>query len=208
LSNAIKFTPRGGLVQVDLQQVNSDVEIAIRDTGRGISPEFLPHVFERFRQADSGSTRESGGLGLGLAIVRHLVELHGGTIGVTSRGEGEGATFRLRLPLATRREESVEGKRVHPRGAPVRDRTTVARLDGVRVVAVDDDEDTLTLLREILETAGAQVTTASSAGEASKQSAEANRMCSSLTSGCRGFELMRRIRQCPTPRSGKCQPPH
>ena len=100
LSNAVKFTNRGGRVQVRLGRVNSHVEVAVSDTGIGIAPEFLPHVFERFRQADARFTREHGGLGLGLAIVRNLVEMHGGTIGAFSEGEGKGASFRIRLPLA------------------------------------------------------------------------------------------------------------
>jgi signal transduction histidine kinase len=99
LSNAIKFTPQGGRVQVDLQRINSYVEITVSDTGIGIKPEFMPHIFDCFRQADSSSTRSHGGLGLGLSIVRHLVELHGGTIYVESAGEGKGAKFTLMLPL-------------------------------------------------------------------------------------------------------------
>ena len=99
LSNAVKFTPRGGLVQVRLSRVNSHVEIAVGDTGQGIAPEFLPHVFDRFRQADQKITRQHGGLGLGLSIVRHLVELHGGTVRAESEGAGLGATFTVRLPF-------------------------------------------------------------------------------------------------------------
>ncbi len=110
LSNAIKFTPRGGRVEVELRQIDSQVEIIVRDTGIGIKPAFLPYVFERFRQADGSTTREFGGLGLGLAIVRHLVELHGGTVGVNSDGEGKGATFTVRLSLAASRgDEGDEG---------------------------------------------------------------------------------------------------
>src|SRR5438094_1773772 len=100
LSNAIKFTPQGGRVEVQLRRMGADVEVRVSDTGQGIAPGFLPHVFERFRQADASSTRTSGGLGLGLAIVRHLVELHGGTVEVTSPGEGLGATFAFALPAA------------------------------------------------------------------------------------------------------------
>jgi signal transduction histidine kinase len=98
LSNAIKFTPRGGQVTVTLRRANSHVELVVRDTGQGISPSFLPHVFERFRQGDGTTTRPTGGLGLGLAIVRHLAELHGGTVTAASGGEGEGASFTLSLP--------------------------------------------------------------------------------------------------------------
>src|SRR5262249_27863805 len=99
LSNAVKFTPKGGRVQVALERVNSHVEIAVSDTGIGIAPEFLPYVFERFQQADTGTARRHGGLGLGLAIVRHIAELHGGTVHVESDGTGQGATFTVKLPL-------------------------------------------------------------------------------------------------------------
>ena len=109
LSNAVKFTNRGGKVQVRLERVNSHVEVAVSDTGIGISPEFLPHVFERFRQADAGITRERGGLGLGLSIARQLTEMHGGTIEASSGGVGQGATFRVKIP----RDDRASG----PRGA-------------------------------------------------------------------------------------------
>jgi signal transduction histidine kinase len=99
LSNAVKFTPEGGRVEVSLKRAGEQAEIVVRDNGTGISPDFLPHVFEHFRQADSTSTRTHGGLGIGLAIVRRLIELHGGTVAVESKGEGRGATFRIRLPL-------------------------------------------------------------------------------------------------------------
>jgi signal transduction histidine kinase len=102
LSNAVKFTPRGGRVQVQLDRVNSRAEVCVSDTGRGIAADFLPHVFDRFRQADSSSTRRFGGMGLGLAIVRHLVEMHGGQVEATSGGEGKGATFKVQLPIAAR----------------------------------------------------------------------------------------------------------
>jgi signal transduction histidine kinase len=102
LSNAIKFTPSGGRVEVRLQPGDGAVDIIVRDTGAGIAPDFLPHVFERFRQAEGGPRRRHGGLGLGLAIVRHLVELHGGTVSAESEGEGRGATFIVRLPVGAR----------------------------------------------------------------------------------------------------------
>ncbi|PYR62386.1 MAG: hypothetical protein DMF91_06910 [Acidobacteria bacterium] len=116
LSNAVKFTPKGGRVQVRLERVNSSVEIVVSDTGIGIPADFLPHIFERFRQADSGTARQRGGLGLGLAIASNLVDMHGGTIRATSGGEGQGATFRVRLPLmAVQPASPAEEKRVHPR---------------------------------------------------------------------------------------------
>jgi CheY-like chemotaxis protein len=116
LSNAVKFTPRGGRVQVRLERVNSHIEIIVSDTGIGIPAAFLPHLFQRFRQAEAGTTRRHGGLGLGLAIVRHLVEMHGGTSHAASDGEGCGATFRVKLPLMiVHAERHPEQARVHPR---------------------------------------------------------------------------------------------
>ena len=118
LSNAIKFTPKGGRVQVRLRRVDAQAVIEVADSGPGISPEFLPHVFERFRQGDASTTRSHVGLGLGLAIVRHLVELHGGTVEASSAGEGRGATFSVHLPLTSaRRPEAPAGRRAAKRPA-------------------------------------------------------------------------------------------
>ena len=108
LSNAVKFTPRGGKIEMRLERVGSDAQITVSDTGKGIRPEFLPHIFDYFRQEDSSITREFGGLGLGLAIVRNLVELHGGTIQAHSSGLGQGSTFTLRLPLMTTDSENAK----------------------------------------------------------------------------------------------------
>jgi PAS domain S-box-containing protein len=170
LSNAIKFTPRGERVQVRLERVNSHVEIVVSDTGAGIAPDFLPHVFDRFRQADGTTTRHHGGLGLGLAIVRHLVELHGGTVRAESPGEGHGATFTVLLPVApVYSQEAAEG-RVHPAA-----RETLPpfecpdRLDGLRVLVVDDEADTREMLKAGLGQCGAEVTTAHSAAEALRE---------------------------------------
>jgi PAS domain S-box-containing protein len=167
LSNAIKFTPRGGRVQVHLARVNSSVEIVISDTGQGIDLSFLPYVFDRFRQADSGFGREHGGVGLGLAIVRQLVEMHGGTVSVASDGPGTGATFRVKLPLMIAHAVIEEERRVHPqtdqRTVPI---SSAPRLNGIRVMAVDDESDALGLLRLILEGAGAEVITVSSGAAA------------------------------------------
>jgi PAS domain S-box-containing protein len=163
VSNAVKFTPRGGRVHVRVERVNSHVEIVVSDTGIGISPAFLPYVFERFRQADSGISRRSGGLGLGLAIVRHLVEMHGGTVDATSPGENMGSTFRVRLPLMIVHHEIADRNRVHPIAER---RDSLAPLDdlrGVHVLAVDDDADALLLLRTVLEIVGGRVTACSSA---------------------------------------------
>jgi PAS domain S-box-containing protein len=167
LSNAIKFTPKGGRVQVRLERVNSHVEIAVSDTGTGISPKFLPHVFDRFRQADQSTTREFGGLGLGLAIVRHLVELHGGTVRAESHGEGQGATFTVMLPLLTIYQSSAATERVHPQASDATPAPECPeRLDGLKVLVVDDEADTRELLSVVLKRCGAEVTTASSSAEA------------------------------------------
>src|SRR5262249_22166950 len=115
LANAVKFTPRGGRVQVLLERVNSHVEVSVIDTGIGIKPEFLPHVFDRFRQADGSTTRRHAGLGLGLAIVKQLVEMHGGTIRAKSPGEGQGATFTLTLPIVVVHPERSEPPKARPK---------------------------------------------------------------------------------------------
>ncbi|MGE5412893.1 MAG: ATP-binding protein, partial [Syntrophomonadaceae bacterium] len=163
LSNAVKFTPSGGRVEVRLEQEGGEVVIRVKDTGAGIAPAFLPHVFERFRQADSSSTRLHGGLGLGLAIVRHLVEAHGGSAAAASEGPGRGATFTVRLPVSPVRPRRVAAEaEARGPGAP----GSFATLDHVRVLVVDDDPDTVEVVRQVLESAGAQVTAAASAREA------------------------------------------
>jgi PAS domain S-box-containing protein len=165
LSNAVKFTPKHGRIQVRLERVNSSVEIVVSDTGIGIRADFLPHIFEQFRQADSAAGREHAGLGLGLAIVRNLVELHGGTVYATSGGEGQGATFRVRLPVRIVHPDwQPAAERVHPRhGEPAPPSLAdLPKLSGTHVLAVDDDPDALRLLKEILEAVGATVTTATS----------------------------------------------
>jgi CheY-like chemotaxis protein len=166
LSNAVKFTNRGGKVQVRLERVNSHVEVAVSDTGIGISPEFLPHVFERFRQADAGIGRERGGLGLGLSIARQLAEMHGGTIDAFSAGIGQGSTFRLTVPLMALHPSKEDIPRVYPRSMPSPRAIPLGDLQHVHVLAVDDERDALGLVSEVLEAAGARVTTAQSAGEA------------------------------------------
>jgi signal transduction histidine kinase len=161
LSNAVKFTPKGGRVQVALARKNSQVEILVSDTGVGIKSEFLPHIFDRFRQADASTARRYGGLGLGLSIVKHLVELHGGTVRAESPGEGQGASFSVELPLAV----------VHARGADSTGNVELKldsddfELAGVRVLAIDDQPDARELLRRVLEERGADVVTAGSADE-------------------------------------------
>jgi PAS domain S-box-containing protein len=198
LTNAVKFTPRGGRVQVRLERVNSQVEIAVADTGAGIPPEFLPHVFERFRQADQKTTRHHGGLGLGLAIVRHLVELHGGTISAESGGAGHGATFTVSLPVAPLHLWEREGERVRP---ATRDTLPSyecpERLDGLRVLVVDDEPDARELLSVGLGQCGAEVTVASSAREALEALAEVKPHVLVSDIGMPeedGYELIRRVR--------------
>jgi len=142
LSNAIKFTPKGGRVQIRLERINSHVEIVVTDNGQGISPEVLPHVFGRFRQADSTSTRQHSGLGLGPAIVRHLVEMHGGTVEAESGGEGQGATFTVKLALVVVRSLDVrragDAERVHPTASSGVPFDCPPELDGIHVLVVDD----------------------------------------------------------------------
>jgi len=165
LSNAVKFAPNGGHVEVRLERADSHVEIVVADNGQGISPEFLPYVFERFRQEHSGTTRKQGGLGLGLAIVRHIVELHSGTVHVASEGLGKGATFTVALPIAAVRSVSPEGVRDTVAGGRLAPENPSA-LAGVRALIVDDDADARTLITIILTHGGAEVRTAVSATEA------------------------------------------
>jgi CheY-like chemotaxis protein len=157
LSNAVKFTPQGGQVEIRLERVGTEAQIQVSDTGKGISPEFLPYVFDYFRQADSTTTRVFGGLGLGLAIVRQLVELHGGTVWAESPDIGCGATFTVRLPLmAVESEEPQENELI----------SSSPNLEGVRVLVVDDEVDTLELLVFMLKEYGAKVRGVTEASEA------------------------------------------
>ncbi|HEY3583542.1 MAG TPA: PAS domain S-box protein, partial [Casimicrobiaceae bacterium] len=161
LSNAIKFTPKGGRVQVLLERVNSHIEVAVSDTGIGISAEFLPHVFGRFTQQDSTPSRKYGGLGLGLAISKQLVELHGGSISAKSAGEGQGATFIVRLPLVL-----VDAGERFPEEGESEARAALPDLQGAHVLVVDDEADARDLVRNVLESQRARVTTLASADEA------------------------------------------
>jgi CheY-like chemotaxis protein len=208
LSNAIKFTPRGGQVQLGLSLVNSHAEITVSDTGCGIAADFLPYVFERFRQGDATFSREHSGLGLGLAIAKQLAELHGGTVSAASGGPGQGATFTLQLPLMMAASPS-SGRA--PRGQPHTDRAaiaaldTVARLDGIHVLAVDDEPDSLNLLLAILEGAGATVTTARSgpaALEALRQHPPDVVVSDLGMPGMDGFQMIRTLRQLDEPLCG------
>jgi CheY-like chemotaxis protein/anti-sigma regulatory factor (Ser/Thr protein kinase) len=165
VNNAVKFTPRGGTVSVELERDGPFARIAVADTGQGIKPDFLPHIFERFRQQDATTKRNQGGLGLGLSIVKRLVEMHGGTVTARSAGEGRGATFTVRLPLATGREaagvlESEAGERAAAGPMPLR---------GVRVLVVDDDGDARAVLKHVLARAGADVREAADVSSALDQ---------------------------------------
>lgn len=174
LSNAVKFTPKTGKVQVRLARVNSHVELHVSDTGVGIAPEFLPRMFERFTQADSSSTRAHSGLGLGLGIARHLVELHGGTISAHSDGAGRGATFLVTLPIMIVHAGTERPEQAHPTapaaaakpGGEASPFRSAGELTGVRVVAVDDDADARKLLETVLTICGAQVTVVGTAAAA------------------------------------------
>jgi signal transduction histidine kinase/CheY-like chemotaxis protein len=166
ISNAIKFTPRGGKVQVVLQRVESHVEIAVSDTGIGIEPEFLPHVFEPFRQASGGTMRRHGGLGLGLSIVRHIVELHGGEITVHSDGPGHGATFTVRFPLLPSTREVGLPTRRHPIAGDASASVHLGRLDGIGVLIVDDESSSSEALGVLFDSCGAEVRVADSAAAA------------------------------------------
>ncbi|RYF41957.1 MAG: response regulator, partial [Comamonadaceae bacterium] len=197
LANAVKFTPRGGTVRVLLQGDEAQVEISISDTGVGIQPEVLPHVFDRFRQGDGSITRRFGGLGLGLSIVKHLVELHGGSVQASSAGQGQGATFAVRLPVHA--AHGSDHQAVHPAAGPAsRIAFNPSELQGVKVLVVDDEADSRELLRRVLEDSGATVVEADGA-EAALRVARDQR-CDVLVSDIGmpdvdGYELLRRIRQ-------------
>jgi PAS domain S-box-containing protein len=166
VSNAVKFTPKGGRVQVSLERVNSHLEISVADTGCGIRADFLPHVFERFRQSEESTTRRHGGLGLGLSIVKQLVELHGGSVRVESAGENQGSTFVVCLPLQIARHSTQED-RVHPsQGPEMPTSLTTIDLTGLKILVVDDEIDAANVVQRLLTHRGAQVTTASSAQQA------------------------------------------
>jgi PAS domain S-box-containing protein len=192
LSNAVKFTPKGGEVRVAVETLDGHAKIIVADSGQGIAPEFLPHVFERFRQADPSSTRRHGGLGLGLAIVRQLVELHGGSVRAESPGEGQGATFIVSLPLAVS-DQSEERRQTQTGdgGRPV-------SLDGLRVLVVDDEADARDLLREILSGSHAEVAVAASAAEGLDvlERFQPHVLVSDISMpGQDGYELIRTVRK-------------
>jgi PAS domain S-box-containing protein len=207
LSNAIKFTPHGGKVQVLLERVNSHLEVSVTDTGEGIDPEFLPYVFERFRQADGSMTRRHGGLGLGLAIVKNLAELHGGSVRAKSGGFSTGATFTVVLPLAALRGHPEDETRRHPAGeTPRRMVSKLPRLDDVSLLIVDDEDDARMLVATVLKKAGASVRTAGSAKEALAliKTAVPDVMISDIGMPVEdGYALIRAVRALPENQGGK-----
>ena len=189
LSNAIKFTPKGGAVEISVSRVEGFVDISVKDTGIGIPAKFLPYVFDRFRQADNSTTRQHAGLGLGLAIVKHLVEAHGGTVEVQSDGEGKGATFTVRLPVAV--ASSFHSGAAQPDSTPT-------RLSGVKVLVVDDDPNSNEIVRRILAGCDAQVSVAYSADEALEalKKLEPDVLVSDISMpGKDGFTFIREIRE-------------
>ncbi|MHC5613088.1 MAG: hybrid sensor histidine kinase/response regulator [Nostoc sp.] len=206
LSNAVKFTPKGGRVDVQLQGIESYMQIRVSDTGGGIAAEFLSHVFERFRQADSSSTRSHGGLGLGLAIVRHLVELHGGTVSAESPGIGQGATFIVNLPMKAIYLEANTAEQlssfVHVQEA----KNYLPKLDGLRVLIVDDEAEARHLLTTILREYGTQVIAAASACEAllALQQFHPHVLVSDISMPQEdGYTLIRKVRALPTDEGGR-----
>jgi signal transduction histidine kinase/ActR/RegA family two-component response regulator len=208
LSNAIKFTPREGRVEIRLERTDSSAQITVSDTGQGITAEFLPYVFERFRQADSTSTRVHSGLGLGMAIVRHLVELHGGKVYAASAGEGQGATFTVKLPLlAIQISEDFPADSLEPLSpnSSPSSKNNLA-LNGLRVLVVDDDVDTRKLLTTVLERSGAKVTGVSSVGDALEEldRSQPDVLVSDIgMPGEDGYALIRKVRALEPERGGK-----
>jgi CheY-like chemotaxis protein len=204
LTNAIKFTPKGGKVDVLLERVNSHVEIAVHDSGIGIAAEFLPVVFERFRQADASTTRSYGGLGLGLSIVKNLVELHGGTVRVASLGTGQGASFVVSLPLAP---VHARAGREHPT-TPRQSGIECARISlaGVRVLVVDDEPDARALIKRVLSQCDAEVMTAESArsGLEALRTEKPDVIVSDIgMPETDGYQFMQEVRKLPAAQGGK-----
>ena len=205
LSNAVKFSNEGGRVEARLARAGNQVEITVSDTGVGIDPQFMPHVFERFRQADGARTRGYGGLGLGLAITRHIVEMHGGDVSASSLGKGQGATFKIRLPLtssapapqtprAERHRQALDGPRERERKAT----EGCQRLDGLRILIVEDNPDTLEMLRFIFDERGAEVIAAASAPEAldALERSSPDVLVSDIAMPDQdGYELIRQVRE-------------
>lgn len=204
LSNAVKFTPEGGRVEIRLEQVDSRAQIQVIDTGKGIDPDFLPYVFDRFRQADATTTRTQGGLGLGLAIVRNLIELHGGKASVASQGEGKGATFTVQLPLLPVIPSISELEELSVQRQT--DWETTLNLNGLKILAVDDEADTREFLKTALEQFGASVTVAASSHETFQllQTVKPDVLLSDIgMPGEDGYTLIRRVRSLPPEEGGQ-----
>ena len=205
LSNAIKFTPRGGSVSIDLVCVESTARLRVSDTGDGIPAEFLPYVFDRFRQAEGSISRKQGGLGLGLAVARHLVELHGGTITAESEGLGRGSVFSVDLPLAEERRDPARAEERRREVARRHSRSGVVRLDGVHVLLVEDDDDSRKLLGTMLKRYGARVTSSKSVAEALSMfdSEVPDVLISDIGMPDQdGYELIRKLRALPIEKGG------
>lgn len=205
VSNAVKFTPKGGHVEVALERENSQLLIRVSDNGIGIAPEFLPHVFERFRQSDSSTTRTYGGLGLGLAIARHLVEMHGGTIEAESHGIGQGATFTVRMPILAVNFTLQEGEQRTAITSPLPQGNLEGLLQGLRLLVIEDDTDSRQLIRTVLELHGARVESVGTAHEGFKAVCERRPdviVCDIGLPGEDGYRLMERIRQLPPDEGG------
>ncbi|MGZ4203223.1 MAG: ATP-binding response regulator, partial [Thermoleophilaceae bacterium] len=199
LTNAIKFTPEGGAVKVDLGNEGDHALLRVSDTGAGIAPEFLPFVFDRFTQQDNSSERRFGGLGLGLSIVRHIVEMHRGTVRAESPGRGKGSTFTVTLPLLRATPEAVRAPPLALLAAGP-DAPALAKLRGMRVLVVDDDPETLEAVSEMLRHSGAQVIAARSAEEAlraAQQSGLQVIISDIAMPGTDGYSLIRAIRGLP-----------
>ncbi len=205
LTNAVKFTPTGGTIELLLERVNSHIQITVSDTGAGIKPEFLPHVFERFRQADSSSTRKFGGLGLGLSIVKQLVELHGGSVRAKSAGEGRGASFTITLPVMAAKLSELQQQ------PPAADRQLVIdcsaiQLQRLKILVVDDELDARQLIARLLQDRGAQVITATSADEAMEllKTLQPDMLISDIgMPGKDGYQFIREIRAKPQSQGGQ-----
>ncbi len=208
LSNAVKFTPQSGHVEIRLERLGSHVRVIVSDSGQGISPDFLPHVFDRFRQADQTAARSHTGLGLGLAVVRHLVELHGGTVRARSEGEQKGATFTVELPIIAPVEDTKEQP---PTSERISDKTQsdhTVELDGLRILIVDDEPDARELISVLLRQRGAEVLEAASASEGLLllESARPDVLVADIgMPGEDGYELLRKVRALSPERGGLTQ---
>jgi CheY-like chemotaxis protein len=208
LNNAVKFTPSQGQVEITLERAGPRARLTVRDTGQGIAPDFLPHAFERFRQADSTSTRSHSGLGLGLAIVRHLVELHGGTVRADSAGENQGAVFVVELPLLPVRRETAANGPAAPAPPAARQGRLEPRpsLQGLRVLVVDDEEDARDMVAVALAQCGVAVTAAASAEEALTllPQVQPQVLLSDIgMPGQDGYSLIQKVRQLPAEQCGR-----